>query len=229
MDFTRYPFTIPCLGEHFEIQFKSNVTFLVGENGTGKSTILEAIAEKCGYNAAGGNRDHEFLLDRELTDFASAIKLVWNIKTVEGFFMRAETFFNFATFLEDIGSTFRTYGGKSLHEQSHGEAFLALFNNRFESGLYIMDEPEAALSPSRQLSFLAIIHDLEASGHAQFIIATHSPMILSYPGATIYSLDEDRIRKVEYKETTHYKLTRDFLECPERYFRHLFAEPDETD
>src|SRR6185295_6362173 len=93
MDFSRYPFSVPCLDDHFKIHFKNNVTFLVGENGTGKSTILEAIAEKCGYNAAGGNRDHEFLLDRELTDFASAIKLVWNIKTVEGFFMRAETFF----------------------------------------------------------------------------------------------------------------------------------------
>ena len=143
--------------------------------------------------------------------------------------MRAETFFNFATQLEDVGSTFSAYGGKSPHEQSHGEAFLALFKNRFESGLYILDEPEAALSPSRQLAFLAIIHDLEASGHAQFIIATHSPMILSYPGATILSLDEEKIIEVEYKETTHYKLTRDFLECPERYFRHLFADIEESD
>ena len=172
MDFTRYPFTIPCLAEGLKIHFKSNVTFLVGENGTGKSTILEAIAEKCGYNATGGNRDHEYLLDRKLSDFASAIKLVWNNKTVEGFFMRAETFYNFATFLEEVGSTFRTYGGKSLHEQSHGEAFLSLFANRFESGLYILDEPEAALSPSRQLSFLAIIHDLEASGHAVWVGAS---------------------------------------------------------
>jgi len=229
MDFTRYPFTVPCLGEGFRIQFKSNVTFLVGENGTGKSTILEAIAEKCGYNITGGNRDHEFLLDRKLSDFASATRMTWNRKSVEGFFMRAETFFNFATYLEDVGSTFRSYGGKSLHEQSHGEAFLALFKNRFESGLYILDEPEAALSPSRQLAFLAIIHDLEASGHAQFIIATHSPMILSYPGATILSLDEEKIIEVEYKETTHYKLTRDFLECPERYFRHLFADIEESD
>jgi predicted ATPase len=106
MDFTQYPFTVPCLGEGFRIQFKSNVTFLVGENGTGKSTILEAIAEKCGYNVTGGNRDHEYLLDRKLSDFASATRMAWNRKSVEGFFMRAETFFNFATYHGDVGSTF---------------------------------------------------------------------------------------------------------------------------
>jgi predicted ATPase len=223
----RHPFNIPCLAHGLDLTFRGNVTFLVGENGSGKSTILEAIAEKCGFNLSGGNRDHHYLLDRVLSDLASATRLTWNQKTVEGFFMRAETFFNFATYLDDIGSTFRAYGGKSLHEQSHGESFLALFANRFESGLYILDEPEAALSPARQLAFLAIIHDLEASGHAQFIIATHSPIILSYPGATILSLDGDRISEIEYKETSHYKLTREFLECPERYFRHLFADPEE--
>jgi predicted ATPase len=222
----RFPFNIPCLAGGLNLTFKTEVAFLVGENGSGKSTILEAIAEKCGFNLSGGNRDHQYLLDRVLSDLASATTLAWNQKTVEGFFMRAETFFNFATHLEDIGSTFRTYGGKSLHAQSHGESFLSLFTNRFESGLYILDEPEAALSPARQLSFLAIIHDLVTSGHAQFIIATHSPIILSYPGATILSLDDDRISPVEYKETSHYKLTRGFLECPERYLRHLFADPE---
>lgn len=223
----RHPFNIPCLEHGLSITFKTEVTFFVGENGSGKSTILEAIAEKCGFNLSGGNRDHQYMLDRVLSDLAYATTLTWNRKTVEGFFMRAETFFNFATYLEDIGSTFRSYGGKSLHEQSHGESFLSLFANRFESGLYILDEPEAALSPARQLSFLAIIHDLVASGHAQFVIATHSPIILSFPGATILNLDGDRISPIEYKETSHYKLTREFLECPERYFRHLFADPEE--
>jgi predicted ATPase len=104
---------------------------------------------------------------------------------------------------------------------------VSLFASRFESGLYILDEPEAALSPARQLSFLAIIHDLETSGQAQFIIATHSPIILSYPGSTILSLDEDRISEIEYKETSHYKLTRAFLECPDRYFQHLFADDED--
>ncbi|HYL99092.1 MAG TPA: AAA family ATPase [Blastocatellia bacterium] len=225
----RYPFNIPCLAHGLNLNFTKNVTFLVGENGSGKSTILEAIAEKCGFSLTGGNRDHQYLLDRELTELATATRMSWNQKTVEGFFMRAETFFNFATYLEDIGSTFRSYGGRSLHEQSHGESFLSLFANRFESGLYILDEPEAALSPARQLSFLTILHDLETSGHAQFIIATHSAIILSYPDATILSLDGDRLSEIEYKETSHYKLTRDFLECPERFFRHLFAEPEQDD
>lgn len=225
----RHPFNIPCLANGLKLKFTTNVTFLVGENGTGKSTILETIAEKCGFNLTGGNRDHQYLLDRELSDLTTATTLAWNQKTVEGFFMRAETFFNFATYLDEIGSNFRSYGGKSLHEQSHGESFLSLFANRFESGLYILDEPEAALSPARQLSFLTIIHDLDISGHAQFIIATHSPIILSYPGARILSLDGDKISEIEYKETSHYKLTRDFLECPERYFRHLFADPEEDD
>jgi predicted ATPase len=223
----RHPFTIPCLADGLGLTFKTSVTFLVGENGSGKSTILEAIAERCGFNLSGGNRDHQYLLDRNLSDLATALKLTWNQKTAEGFFMRAETFFNFATYLDEVGSTFRAYGGKSLHEQSHGESFLSLFSNRFESGLYILDEPEAALSPARQLAFLAIIHDLESSGHAQFIVASHSPIILSYPGATILNLDGDRITPIEYKDTDHYKLTREFLECPERYFRHLFADNDE--
>jgi predicted ATPase len=223
----RYPFNIPCLARGLHITFKTNVTFLVGENGSGKSTIAEAIAEKCGYNLSGGNRDHQYLLDRQLSDLAQACKLTWSRMSVEGFFMRAETFFDFATYLDEIGSNYRAYGGKSLHEQSHGESFLSLFANRFESGLYILDEPEAALSPARQLSFLSIIHDLDRSGHAQFIVATHSPIILSYPQATILSLDGDRITEIEYKETEHYKLTRQFLECPERYFRYLFSDSDD--
>jgi predicted ATPase len=116
----------------------------------------------------------------------------------------------------------RRYGGRSLHEQSHGESFIALFDNRFEQGLYILDEPEAALSPQRQLTFLRIIHDLSAPGHAQFLIATHSPIILSYPGAVLFSLDGEAIQQVEYRETAHYLVTRDFLNAPERFFKHLF-------
>lgn len=225
----KYPFNIPCFSKGLSLTFKTPVTFLVGENGSGKSTLLEAIAEKCGFNLSGGNRDHQYLLDRVLSDLTTATSLTWNQPTVEGFFMRAETFFNFASYLDEIGSTFRAYGGKSLLQQSHGESFLSLFSNRFESGLYILDEPEAALSPARQLSFLAILHDLETSGHAQFIIATHSPIILSYPGATILNLDGDHITEIDYRETEHYKLTRDFLQDPERYFRHLFAPQEDEE
>ena len=142
--------------------------------------------------------------------------------------MRAESFYNFATYIEQV-SDLRAYGGKSLHEQSHGESFLSLFANRFEQGLYILDEPEAALSPQRQLSFLKIIHDLEVPGHAQFLIATHSPIILSYPGAVLFSLDGESIREIAYRESDHYRVTRDFLNAPERYFKHLFDTTSRED
>jgi predicted ATPase len=145
----------------------------------------------------------------------------------EGFFMRAESFYNFATYIEQV-SDLRAYGGQSLHQQSHGESFLSLFANRFEQGIYLLDEPEAALSPQRQLSFLSIIHELETPAHAQFVIATHSPIILSYPGAVLFSLDGDSIREIAYRETEHYRLTRDFLNAPERYLKHLFR-PESDD
>ena len=121
------------------------------------------------------------------------------------------------------------YGGKSLHRQSHGESFLALFQNRFEHGLYILDEPEAALSPQRQLAFLRIIHELEVPKHAQFIIASHSPILLAYPGATLYQFEEEGIRQVEYRETDHYLVTKEFLNGPERILNFLFSENDESD
>jgi predicted ATPase len=128
------------------------------------------------------------------------------------------------------GSLLLRFGGRSLHEQSHGESFLALFSNRFKQGIYILDEPEAALSPQRQLTFLGIIHRLETAGHAQFLISTHSPIILAYPGAVLLSLDGDGIREVRYTDTDHYRVTRQFLAAPDRYFRHLFAEePDDDD
>jgi predicted ATPase len=144
---------------------------------------------------------------------AQALRLSWRPKIAEGFFMRAESSFNFASDLDEVSNLHR-YGGKSLHAQTHGESFLSLFNHRFEQGLYILDEPEAALSPQRQLSFLRIIHDLATPGHEQFLIATHSPIILSYPGAVLLSLDEGDIRQVDCRETKHFQLTRDFLNSP---------------
>jgi predicted ATPase len=201
------------------------VTFLVGENGSGKSTLLEALAECCGFSPEGGNRDHYRASFADRSDLAQALRLSWFPKVTEGFFMRAESFYNFATYIDQV-SDLRAYGGKSLHNQSHGESFLALFENRFEQGLYILDEPEAALSPQRQLSFLKIIHDLEVPGHAQFLIATHSPIILSYPGAVLFSLDGHGIHEIAYGETDHFLLTRDFLNSRERYFKHLFDNTD---
>jgi predicted ATPase len=157
---------------------------------------------------------------------AQALRLSWMPKVTEGFFLRAESFYNFASYLEQV-SDFRAYGGRSLHAQSHGESFLSLFTHRFEQGLFILDEPEAALSPQRQLSFLKIVHDLAAPGHAQFLIATHSPILLAYPGAVIFDLDGDAIQPIRYEDTKHYLVTRDFLASPERFFKHLFAPADD--
>jgi predicted ATPase len=221
LDPTHYPFNVPAFSHGIDLEFHTNVTFFVGENGSGKSTLLEALAECCGFDPEGGNRDHHRETFADRSELAQALRLSWSPKVTEGFFMRAESFYNFASYIEKV-SDLRAYGGKSLHEQSHGESFLALFANRFEQGIYILDEPEAALSPQRQLSFLKIIHDLEAPAHAQFLISTHSPIILGYPGAVLFSLDGDSIREIAYRDTEHYLVTRDFLNSPERYFKHLF-------
>lgn len=228
LDPTRYPFNIPAFSRGIDVALQTKVTFLVGENGSGKSTLLEALAECCGFHPKGGSRDHAREALTERTELAQALRLSWLPKATEGFFMRAESFYDFATYLDQV-SDLRAYGGKSLHAQSHGESFLALFANRFEQGFYILDEPEAALSPQRQLAFLKIIHELEAPGHAQFLIATHSPIILSYPGAVLLSLDGDGIREIDYRDTDHYRVTRDFLNAPERYFRHLFRSEEDVD
>lgn len=217
-----FPFTIPAFAAGIHLKFRSRVTFLVGENGTGKSTLVEALAECCGFNPEGGSRDHHRAVFAERSRLAQSLRLAWKRKVVEGFFLRAESFYNVASYLDEV-SDMRAYGGRSLHAQSHGEAFLALFNNRFEQGLYLLDEPEAALSPQRQLSLLRILHDLEAPGHAQFLIATHSPILLSYPGAQVYSLDGDAITSIDYRDTKHFQLTRDFLNGPERFYKHLFG------
>src|SRR5437867_8229713 len=223
LDETTYPFNIRAFSHGIDLALRTKVSFFVGENGSGKSTLLEALAECCGFDPEGGNRDHHRATLADRSELAQALRLSWLPKIAEGFFMRAESFYNFATYIEQV-SDLRAYGGKSLHEQSHGESFLALFANRFEQGIYILDEPEAALSPQRQLSFLRIIHELETPAHAQFLIATHSPIILSYPGAVLFSLDGDSIREVSYRETDHYLLTRDFLNSPERYFKTLFSK-----
>lgn len=226
-DLSVFPFNIPAFSGGIDLRFDSRVTFFVGENGSSKSTLLEAIAECCGFNPEGGNRDHHRAMFADRSPLARALRLSWLPKVTEGFFMRAESFHNFATYLDEV-SDLRAYGGKSLHAQSHGESFLALFANRFEQGIYILDEPEAALSPRRQLSLLKIIHDLESPRHAQFLIATHSPILLSYPGAVLNCLDGDKIRRIAYQDCDHYRLTRDFLNAPERWLNQLLA-PERND
>ena len=201
------------------------MTLFVGENGSGKSTLLEALAEGCGFNPEGGSRDHHRATTAGESPLRQALRLSWRPKVTKGFFLRAESFYNFATYIEGV-SDMAAYGGQSLHAQSHGESFMALFANRFDQGVFILDEPEAALSPQRQLSFLKIVHDLATVGRAQFLIATHSPIILAYPGAVILSLDGEAIEPVDYRETKHFLITRDFLNSPERFFKHLFASDD---
>jgi len=228
MSHSDFPFSISAFEHGIDLELATPVTFFVGENGSGKSTLLEALAEICGFNPEGGNRDHFREAREDRSDLAQALRLSWMPKMTEGFFMRAESFYNFASYLDGV-SDFRAYGGRSLHHQSHGESFLALFQNRFEHGLYILDEPEAALSPQRQLAFLKIIHDLEVPRHAQFLIASHSPILLAYPGATLYQFEEGGIREVEYQETEHYLVTKNFLNGPERFLRYLFSEENEAD
>ena len=225
----KHPFEIPLLRDGLDLPFTTPVTVFVGENGTGKSTLLEALAWGAGFGAHGGSRDHKYETNTDGHALGRALEFVWRQRTGAGFFLRAETFFNFATHLESVGSSFGRYGGQSFHSKSHGEAFLALFEHRFEDGLFILDEPEAALSPQRQLAFLRVLHSLTAPRIAQFIIATHSPLILTFPGATVLSLDDGVIRQVDYRDTEHFRLTRDFLEAPDRFFRYLFDDADAAD
>jgi predicted ATPase len=221
---------IPSLNKGLQLELKNNVTFFVGENGSGKSTLLEGIAEQCGFSLRGGNRNHNLNTGHRFDGYESALapylQLAWTPRRIsEGFFMRAESFFNFASYIDELAvddrRIFNAYGGRSLHEQSHGESFLSLFNNQFESGIYILDEPEAALSPARILAFMSVIHELDRSGRAQFLVATHSPMLICYPGATIYQFDEDGVRETGYEDTEHFYLTKSFLDNPALYLRHL--------
>jgi len=216
--FNYYPFSIPVIKNLHQIEFRSNVTFFVGENGSGKSTLLEAIAEQCNFNTAGGGRNNVYELPASESVLADYIRLSWMPKVTNGFFLRAESFYHFASHIDDVDDTgFRSYGGCSLHKQSHGESFLALFMNRFKGkAIYLLDEPEAALSPSRQLAFLRILHDLSRNGEAQFIIATHSPILLGYPHSVILSFDNGEINEIDYEMTDHYQITRYFLQHREK-------------
>ncbi|WP_019413260.1 AAA family ATPase [Paenisporosarcina sp. TG20] len=227
-----YPFSIPSIKASNSIFFTSEVTFFVGENGSGKSTLLEAIAYQCGFNTAGGGRNNMYEIESSNSTLGEHIRLSWLPKINQGFFLRAESFYHFASYLDQLSKDspdiFRSYGGKSLHEQSHGEAFFNLFNNRFgQKGIYLLDEPEAALSPSRQLALLRIIRELVKDGNSQFIIATHSPILLGYPESQILNFDTSPIAEVEYEDTDHYQVMKGFLNRKEQYLKELFKEDTE--
>lgn len=228
---SQYPFTIPAIRNFGELEFTSPVTFFVGENGTGKSTLLEGIAEKCEYNTAGGSRNNLYDVDAAESALGKFLRLSWMPKVTNGFFLRAESFYQFASHIDVLErenpgrGVLDSYGGKSLHEQSHGESYLSLFLNRFNGqAIYLLDEPEAALSPQRQLAFLRIMHDLIKEQNCQFIIATHSPIILGYPEATILSFDDGEIEEVEYEMTGHYQITKYFLDHREKFLEELFED-----
>ncbi|MGT2430903.1 AAA family ATPase [Cupriavidus basilensis] len=232
--FERYPFCLPAVRTLDAMEMHPKVTFLVGENGSGKSTLMEAIAVAMGYNAEGGTRNFSFGTRRSHSVLHEYLRIARGFKRPrDGFFLRAESFFNVATEIERLDEepgfgppVINAYGGRSLHEQSHGESFLALMMHRFGgNGLYLLDEPEAALSPQRQLAVLSRIHDLVEDG-SQFIIATHSPILMAYPNAWIYTCSPDGVARIDYQDTEHFRVTRDFLASPERMLRVLLdGEP----
>jgi predicted ATPase len=230
--FAAYPFALPAIAGLTTLAFHPAVTFLVGENGTGKSTLLEAIAVSLGLNPEGGSKNFSFSTRPSHSELSGCLRLRQTLrKPRDCWFLRAESFFNVATEIERLDADagggapiVRAYGGKSLHEQSHGESFVALFRNRFGGhGLYLLDEPEAALSPMRQMGFLSMMHDLVKEG-SQFIVATHSPMIMAYPSSWTYVLGGEQIVRTEYQETDHYRVTREFLNHPGRVLPILLDE-----
>lgn len=226
-DFNSYPFSLPLIQRMDQLDLEHPVTFFVGENGSGKSTLLEGIAYQCGFHTAGGSRNNSYEVDQADSALGKYLRLSWLPKLTNGFFLRAESFYQFASHIDNVDST-HNYGGKSLHHQSHGESFLTLFTQKFtkarEQSIYLLDEPEAALSPARQLSLMRIIKDL--SPRSQFIIATHSPILLGYPNAEIISFDQDRLQPIDYQDTEHYQITRRFLENPKRILDELFNDND---
>lgn len=213
--FSNYPYCLSLIKNLSAIKFHPKVTYIIGENGTGKSTILEAIAISYGFNAEGGSKNFNFSTRDTHSDLWRNLKLIKGTKVPkDSFFLRAESFYNLASNIDDIDAN-NSYGGKSLHAQSHGESFMSLIMNRFRgNGLYILDEPEAALSPSRQMVLLSRMHDL-IEENSQFIITTHSPIVLSYPDSIIYELD-DRLNKINYEDTEIYQITKSFVNNPKK-------------
>jgi len=209
--FNQYPFSLPAFRNLDCLEFHPQVTYIVGENGTGKSTLLEAIAIALNFNPEGGTRNFNFSTRDSHSELYKYFQLIRGARRPrDGFFLRAESFYNLATEIDQLKiSDF--YGGRSLHEQSHGEAFFAIFMKKFKgNGIYILDEPEAALSPTRQMAMLSRMHDL-VNQQSQFIIATHSPIIMGYPDAKILQIANNNIEVIEYEKTEHFVVMKEFI------------------
>ena len=227
-DFDTYPFNIEIVKNFKELNFKSPVTFLVGENGVGKSTFIEAIAVSLGLPAEGGTQNFRYNTKNTTSNLFNYLNVLTYNKPKTKFFLRAESFYNFSTEVQRLveedgfGGLYNAYGG-NLHECSHGESFIRLVQNRFtDHSLYILDEPEAALSPQRQLSLLCLIDELVKEG-CQFIIATHSPILISYRNGIILDLNNN-FEEIDYEDTEIYSLYKMYLENPEEMQNRLFDD-----
>lgn len=234
--YNEYPFTLPVIKALDSIEFSKGLTIFVGENGSGKSTLLEAIALGMGFNAEGGSKNFNFNTQETHSSLYKYLRFSKSYKKHrDGYFLRAESFYNVASNIERLDEDDpdlrmpppppikNAYGGVSLHQQSHGESFLSLMVERFNGkGFYLLDEPEAALSPTRQMAALSRIHDL-INQDSQFIIATHSPILMAYPGALIYQISNAGITPIQYEDTEHYIITKAFLNEPERFLKNLLG------
>lgn len=235
-DWGSYPFSVPAIRNLETLALRSRVCFFAGENGTGKSTLLEAIAAHYGFGPEGGNRNFSndsTQSNHSIQPLVRALRLSFDKRTGAGFFLRAESFFNVASHIDalDEEPSFApplrdSYGGKSLHNRSHGETFFTVLDLKFQrNGLFLLDEPEAALSPQRQLAFLVLVHDvLRKHKDAQFIISTHSPVLLGFPEAQIISFDEERVREIEYEETAPMQIVRRFVNDRSAFLEELLGE-----
>lgn len=223
-DFDRlaYPFCLPFLAKDFELSFERAITIIVGENGTGKSTLLEGIAALAGYDEAGGGKgyrpvDHSAALEAMGGALAPALRASWLPKITKGWFFRAESFFSVARYLDEAAREF-DYVPPDFLSHSHGEGFLRFFEERCQrQGIFIFDEPESALSPMRQIEFLKLLRRMDRAGHCQVIMATHSPMLMAYPGATLLQLTKYGLDPVTVEQTEHFKIMREFCVGPDSF------------
>ena len=228
-DRTAYPFCLPFLQDDFELQFSHAITIIVGENGTGKSTLLEGIAALAGYDEAGGGKgympvDHSEAVEVMGGELSTALRASWLPKITQGWFFRAESFFSVARYLDNAARQVRALPPDFL-SHSHGEGFLRFFQRRCQrQGLYIFDEPESALSPSRQIEFLKLMRRMDEAGYCQVLMATHSPVLMAYPNATLLRLTKYGLEPVRVQDTDHFKAMREFCDDPKGFVEAVFAE-----